>query len=146
MVNDDCTLVVLRVGGASAEPSEPIAEEIGPDREAERAVAAAAHDEAGPPVEPITDEQEKRDEQEAQAAPRENGHREPVGSGSFPEAIAADVGDLMLDVPHDPPGEGARSAQDGADAPRSPEHVEPPPAVEPPATRDGFPESTDPRV
>jgi hypothetical protein len=59
-------------------------------------------------------------------------------------AVASDVGDLMIDIPHDPPAQETK----GVDAPRSPEpkRDEPPPADEPPAARDGFPESTDPRV
>ncbi len=72
MVNDDCTLVVLRVSGGS--------EDQGAD------------------------------------APRS-----PQNEGDI---IAADAGDLMIDLPHDPPA----------------------PNNNPQATRDGFPESTDPGV
>ena len=110
MVNDDCTLIVLRVSGGApgAEPSE--------------ATDATPH-EAGIDL-------ETQQGAEAPRAPEQE------------DAIAAEVGDLMLDIPHDPP----QDDQQGADAPRSPEVHETPPADDPPAARDGFPEPTDPHV
>ncbi len=99
MVNDDCTLIVLRVSGDTpgAEPTDATPHGAGIDLETQQGAEA-----------PRAPEQE--------------------------DAIAAEVGDLMLDMPHDPP-----AAQ--------PERIdELPPADEPPAARDGFPEPTDPRV
>ncbi len=101
MVNDDCTLVVLRVSGGSEEASE-----------------FEANWERQQPEASLT--------QLAQL-PGVDAPSSPQKEDAF---IAADVGDLMIDVPHDPP---------------APEPEELPPD-EPPATRDGFPESTDPGV
>ena len=55
-----------------------------------------------------------------------------------PEQNEAVAGDVMFDVPHDPP------ADEPAEPPKP--RAEPPSADDPPAARDGFPESTDPRV
>ena len=111
MVNDDCTLIVLRVSGGT------------PGAEASETTDATPH-EAGIDL-------ETQQGAEAPSAPEQE------------DAIAAEVGDLMLDIPHDPP---QNDRQRGAEVPRSPEQNELPPADEPPAARDGFPEPTDPRV
>ena len=96
MVNDDCTLVVLRVSGGASEAS---ASEASRERERPEEVPTPS---AEPPV---------------AYAP---------GSPEIASAfIASDAGDLMIDLPHDPPA---------------------PLPDEPPAARDGFPESTDPGV
>jgi hypothetical protein len=115
MVNDDCTLVVLRVSGGIDEPAavtETSAELQLPEAKEIAAVEA-----------PFATEIE-----DAPRAPKPE------------DVIAADVGDLMIEMPHD-----SQQDQQGAYAPRSPEHDEPRPADEPPAARDGFPESTDTR-
>lgn len=66
--------------------------------------------------------------------------------------ITPDVADLMIDLPHDPPADELADEpadernrpHDADEKPKQP--VEPPPVDEPPATRDGFPDSTDPGV
>jgi hypothetical protein len=131
MVNDDCTLVVLRVSGASEGPNA-----------IEVSEAATAIVEAASPLEPqsrsdlpsaVSEASEEQAESEAASAPPATGHLEDF-------AIAADVGDLMVDLPHDLP-----QSEWPAETPDSPEQNDSPPADEPPAARDGFPESTDNR-
>lgn len=115
MVNDDCTLVVLRVTGGADEPSGVVEEAEG----AEEALPLAEAAEVAEP-EPVAPEPE------AAAAPQEAevGERKdaPPRAPEREAAISASAGDLMIDFAH-----------------------EPPPAEEPPAARDGFPESTDTR-
>lgn len=129
MVNDDCTLVVLRVTGVPPESEEEVPEALPVEepevRAGDESAPSGQHEpaavrDAGVAV--------RRSEDRGREAPRAP-EQEPV--------ITADVGDLMLDIPHDPP----------ADAPagRPGSRAEPPPAEEPPAARDGFPESTDTR-
>jgi hypothetical protein len=119
MVNDDCTLVVLRVSGGADGPVEATAAGEESLALAEAIEEAPAADGASPEVE----------------------HRAASGpAGREPDrviAVTESTGDRMLDVPHDPP------AEDSVERPKSGD--EPPPAAEPPAARDGFPESTDTR-
>jgi hypothetical protein len=100
MVNDDCTLVVLRVSGGPAD--EPVAVEAAEPVGAER----PAHAEA---------------------------------------ALAAAAGDLMIDLSRGPAAPDNQDV-DARPAPDGPAPQPHDPAAEPPNTRDGFPDPTDPRV
>jgi hypothetical protein len=131
MVNDDCTLVVLRVAGGSEEPAEPV----------EGLPEAAEIDEseapAGLPAESGDHPAEVHDAGEGPSG-HEAPKNQPTGAPAPDQesVIGADVGDLMLDIPPAPPaGESAER----------PELRDEPPPVDPPAARDGFPESTDTR-
>ncbi len=95
MVNDDCTLVVLRVAGGDSEASR--------ERELTGGFAKEC---AEPPLAHAPDASED-------------------------VIIAAEAGDLMIDLPRDLPAS-------------EPEEEQPP--HDPEAARDGFPESTDPSV
>ena len=108
MVNDDCTLVVLRVTGGE-EPEEAVPDAL-----------------------PVTDESPVSEQDRAESPQGVDALRSPEQDD---RVMSPAVADLMLDVPHDPP------ADESAERPRD----EPPPADEPPAARDGFPESTDTR-
>jgi hypothetical protein len=141
MVNDDCTLVVLRVAGGTDEPEEEIPDALPIDGELAEALAVedsygGTEDERLPTV---RNKPDQRPEPTAKARTEEDAESADDPRSARPEdfVITADVGDLMLDIPHDPP------ADDPAE--RSAPRVEPPPAEEPPAARDGFPESTDTR-
>jgi hypothetical protein len=132
MVNDDCTLVVLRVAGGPDEPAPDVVQEI---EVATPSTAALWLDEpesaedVSPTEQPDVPEREIPEQQSEQDA--------PAVSNAETGAIPADVGDLLLDIPHDPP------ADESVEEPKTSD--EPPPTVEPPAARDGFSESTDPR-
>ena len=166
MVNDDCTLVVLCVGGAAeagaqravtqpeslngraeAQTSPPNGgEEVATSPESGAAGEDVfAQDDAGDDA--GASEQNNEDvfaqDDTGTSVSQHQGAEAPHAPKDF--AIAADVGDLMIEVPHDPP----EPENQGVDTPRSAEQPErhgPPPADEPPAARDGFSESTDPRV
>jgi hypothetical protein len=170
MVNDDCTLVVLCVNGLEAgvpkEEAPAFAATSAEDERLERALLDEGDREAEVAGEPATlsGGAEVQEEAPAPAAVGEGvpsegaagpvAHDEqPVDAPLAPKdvAITADVGDLMIDLPNEPlqenrGGDTPHSAEQGLPAPSAPKHDEPPPADEPPAARDGFPESTDPRV
>lgn len=125
MVNDDCTLVVLRVTSGLDEPTmapvEEVVEEV--------------------PVIEIAEENEQVTEPSIGDSGRAEGANLPLVQDPPGQeiAIAADVGDLMLDTPHDPPADESESVEPPATSDESL------PVDEPPAARDGFSESTDPR-
>ncbi|MBM3982491.1 MAG: hypothetical protein FJ304_19920 [Planctomycetes bacterium] len=115
MVNDDCTLVVLNVGeddGRAGGVSPPFEEAI--------PVAEAVALERGSDAPRSPD-----DNEQGADAPRSPAAEEA-------EAIAADAGDLMIDLPRE------TEQEQGADAPRSPDDEQ--------GARDGSPETTDPEV
>jgi hypothetical protein len=161
MVNDDCTLVVLRVSGGSEEANavevreeEPADAEATPHPEPQGGSDLSPAGRGGDVADLMSDADapapantSPRWEERSPSSEAGEGPQDDTATPSSPStvqrvediAIAADVGDLMLDIPHDPPRE--------SETPRSPEpeQNESPPTVEPPAARDGFPESTDTR-
>ena len=135
MVNDDCTLVVLRVPGGVEEPSEPV-----PDATPVEEPEARAEDEGEQPE--LSEQAERAEVHDAEGADElriEDQRRTEADRAPEQDlVISTDVGDLMLDFAHDPP-----PAEESAERPES--RDESPSADEPPAARDGFPESTDTR-
>ena len=121
MVNDDCTLVVLRVRGADEEAAEDVP----------AALAVDASEGPAEDVSPSVEESVPIAQAAVAFAPQQEQQEQGADATRSPEdqAIAADAGDLMIDLP--------RETEDdqGADAP-SPEQ----------GARDGFPETTDPAV
>ena len=172
MVNDDCTLVVLRVSGGIEEPEwvteERQEEEVAvssPLPVVER-VARLSEPGEGPPVAESAESQPPttphpplrgdlsptgRGDQTAGEGDSASTFSEPDSTVSEPDeppeeppalienfSITPDVVELVTESPTEPAEKPAAESTN--------EPVEPPPADEPPATRDGFPESTDPRV
>ena len=155
MVNDDCTLVVLRVPGGVEEPDEPVVDALPVEEEFD----ASAEEVRPPSAKPSRSRNRSWNrlpdratgptgaERTSNSAPFMTNRRGRTGTEDQrkmevpqPEqdvAISAAVGDFMLDFPHDPPAEESAERPEPRD--------EPPPAEEPPAARDGFPESTDTR-
>ncbi len=125
MVNDDCTLVVLRVSGGAEAPG------AGRTHRTEPAAAAGAAPESEPQSGSTT-APHPPEEVSADAGGRD-GRAGEVSRPTDDLPIGADVGDLMIDLPRAPPAHDNHKADDSAEEP-------------PPAARDGFPESTDPRV
>ncbi|MCI0702879.1 MAG: hypothetical protein L0241_17505 [Planctomycetia bacterium] len=187
MVNDDCTLVVLRISGGNEEvewASEPVVEET--DREEQipspaattlaRRESAATSPQRGEVGVAETSASFQEQDNHITSPPHGGGEvaeqREALEAGEGvgttevskppkkPEPLAPmedfvitpDVADLMIDLPHDPPADELADEpadernrpHDADEKPKQP--VEPPPVDEPPATRDGFPDSTDPGV
>ncbi|QJW96777.1 hypothetical protein [Frigoriglobus tundricola] len=128
MVNDDCTLVVLCVAGAETSGGREPPEAIGEDNELEDETPLA-NEHASP-----------------EATGAESELEEPLASDEPP--ADEDASPVLLQAPAE--GEAREeadvlpSAEELVEQPEP--HVEPPPADAPPAARDGFPESTDPRV
>jgi hypothetical protein len=138
MVNDDCTLVVLRVGDAGAEVAEvvPTAEAVftsPPEGEVAAGGSATAAGGGGgaeraedappladvlphPPAEPGGDLPEGGGSRGNVGSPSPNG-----GGEEEAEAIAADAGDLMIDLPREPQEPEEQGARDGSPDTTDPE-------------------------
>jgi hypothetical protein len=184
MVNDDCTLVVLRVSGGNEEvewTTEPEVEEIQETIEEQappplRTEALRESAATSPqPEEVLVAEKSESDSRREGAEPEQRDAKAAEGeldsaseqeqpstastASEPPESpteqppeplapmedfvITPDVADLMIDLSHDSPADQPARPHDAAEQTKQP--VEPP-VDDPPATRDGFPDSTDPSV
>ena len=156
MVNDDCTLVVLQVSEAGEEA--PLAEEIASALEEEPPGEAAIT-----PVE--SGEKNPTHPAGSHPAVQETPLWAPVSEGvteadlsidppvTNERELSAGTTDPDLSLPEVPADVGVAPDPNAEPvSPNSPEderpqqHVDPSPADKPPASRDGFPESTDPSV
>jgi hypothetical protein len=128
MVNDDCTLIVLRVSGGPDEPPWPPA-----TTHVEEEPAADAGVAVEEPVATVAEPVEQ-EAQDAAGTELPEAEAPPATEDEF--AVTESVSDLVIERPAE--------EEPATDAANEPDEASP--ADEPPAARDGFPDSTDPGV
>jgi hypothetical protein len=153
MVNDDCTLVVLRVSGSAEDEviETPIETPIS---EASEQVSTRVAE-----VEEVAPHPEPQSGSDLSPTGRGEGDATSQSDPVAEENTSLRLGEVADGASAQSVGEGQPEQQETADTPATEfEHEAPkieyetpntdhesPPAAQPPAARDGFPESTDPR-